>query len=128
MLASPACTGSIPTVASTIHVIVFLFRDFWDTCRVGSPRQLGTYDNNLTVVQQQRYTLFKPIDAGIRTSRRNDAMTNSEQTQTIYPDYCHELSPTIGRWCPLRAVDVHTLHSVGMYDNGMAIPHARYLH
>lgn len=49
----------------------------------------------------------------------NHAMTSGNPKPTIYPDYCHGLSPTIGKWCPLQAVDVHTLHSVGMYDNGM---------
>ncbi|KIN04870.1 hypothetical protein OIDMADRAFT_142682 [Oidiodendron maius Zn] len=48
-------------------------------------------------------------------------MTNGDQKYSIYPDYCHELSPTIGRWCPLRAVDVHALESLGMYDNGKEI-------
>jgi hypothetical protein len=46
-------------------------------------------------------------------------MTHGDQKSNIYPDYCHELSPTIGRWCPLRAVDVHALQSVGMFDNGI---------
>lgn len=40
---------------------------------------------------------------------------------TIYPDYCHALSPTINKWCPLRASDVHSLRSVGMFDDGKEI-------
>ena len=37
---------------------------------------------------------------------------------TIYPDYCHVLSPTISRWVPLRGVDIHSLQSVGLYIDG----------
>jgi hypothetical protein len=37
----------------------------------------------------------------------------------IYPDYCHTLSPTIGKWCPLRATDVYALKDVGMFCDGM---------
>jgi endo-1,3(4)-beta-glucanase len=51
-------------------------------------------------------------------------MTGGDQKDPIYPDYCHELSPTIGRWCPLRAVDIHALRNVGMYDNGRFMLHA----
>lgn len=36
----------------------------------------------------------------------------------IYPDYCHILSPTIGKWCPVRTIDVHALDDVGMFCDG----------
>lgn len=39
----------------------------------------------------------------------------------IYPDYCHSLSPTIGKWCPLLATDVHRLKTVGMFSDGMFV-------
>jgi hypothetical protein len=39
----------------------------------------------------------------------------------IYPDYCHTLSPTIGKWCPLRATDVYALKDVGMFCDGMRL-------
>lgn len=32
-------------------------------------------------------------------------------SDNIYPQYCFHLSPTIDRWCPLRAQDIHTLGS-----------------
>ncbi|KAL2075419.1 hypothetical protein VTL71DRAFT_362 [Oculimacula yallundae] len=41
----------------------------------------------------------------------------------IYPDYCHSLSPTIGKWCPLQATDVHRLKTVGMFSDGRALYH-----
>ncbi|KUJ21741.1 uncharacterized protein LY89DRAFT_681158 [Mollisia scopiformis] len=34
---------------------------------------------------------------------------------TIYPDYCQSLSPTIGKWVPLSAIDVSGLRDVGVY-------------
>jgi len=40
----------------------------------------------------------------------------------IYPDYCHTLSSTIGKWCPLRATDVYALKDVGMFCDGMRSP------
>ncbi|PMD46149.1 hypothetical protein L207DRAFT_561548 [Hyaloscypha variabilis F] len=42
-------------------------------------------------------------------------MTSAPQNLTIYPDYCHVLSPTIGKWVPLRATDIHALEKVGMF-------------
>ncbi|KAH8811973.1 hypothetical protein F5884DRAFT_297214 [Xylogone sp. PMI_703] len=48
-----------------------------------------------------------------------------QQQPTIYPEYCHQLSPTIGRWCPLRAIDVHALQSVGCYVDGKELYHYR---
>jgi hypothetical protein len=45
----------------------------------------------------------------------NHAMTSAPQNLTIYPDYCHALSPTIGKWVPLRATDIHGLQKVGMF-------------
>ncbi|KAL5328807.1 hypothetical protein ACEPPN_002315 [Leptodophora sp. 'Broadleaf-Isolate-01'] len=41
----------------------------------------------------------------------------------IYPDYCHSLSPTIGKWCPLLATDVHRLKTVGMFSDERALYH-----
>ncbi|KAH7342563.1 hypothetical protein BKA65DRAFT_537807 [Rhexocercosporidium sp. MPI-PUGE-AT-0058] len=41
----------------------------------------------------------------------------------IYPDYCHSLSPTIGKWCPLLATDVHRLRTVGMFSDERALYH-----
>ncbi len=35
---------------------------------------------------------------------------------TIYPKYCHSLSPTFQKWCPLTATDVHALHQVGGFE------------
>ncbi|KFZ14102.1 hypothetical protein V502_06255 [Pseudogymnoascus sp. VKM F-4520 (FW-2644)] len=34
----------------------------------------------------------------------------------LYPSHCHGLSPTLGRWCPLRAVDVYALREVAEYE------------
>ncbi|OBT99369.1 hypothetical protein VE01_02731 [Pseudogymnoascus verrucosus] len=34
----------------------------------------------------------------------------------LYPSHCHGLSPTLGRWCPLRAVDVFALREVAEYE------------
>ncbi|KAL3423758.1 DnaJ domain-containing protein [Phlyctema vagabunda] len=50
-------------------------------------------------------------------------MTSAITSPSIYPVYCHELSPTIGKWCPLRAVDVHRLRSVGMILDGKLLYH-----
>ena len=36
----------------------------------------------------------------------------------IYPEYCHDASPTILKWCPMRAADVCDLRDVGMYIDG----------
>jgi hypothetical protein len=49
----------------------------------------------------------------------NHAMTTPPQNLTIYPDYCHNLSQTIGIWCPLRATDIHALRKVGMFCDGL---------
>ncbi|KAI1387492.1 uncharacterized protein F4822DRAFT_284359 [Hypoxylon trugodes] len=35
-------------------------------------------------------------------------MTSAESL-VYYPAYCFHLSPTINRWCPLRAIDIHDL-------------------
>ncbi|KAI6708494.1 hypothetical protein JHW43_008990 [Diplocarpon mali] len=40
----------------------------------------------------------------------------------IYPEYCHSLSPTIGKWCPLLVTDVHRLRNVGMFSDGTPLP------
>jgi hypothetical protein len=45
-------------------------------------------------------------------------MTSAPQNLTIYPDYCHVLSPTIGKWVPLCATDIHALEKVGMFCDG----------
>ena len=46
-----------------------------------------------------------PSDKGPRR-----AMTSTSQPPTnIYPQYCFHLSPTINRWCPLRAAEIQTL-------------------
>ncbi|OTA59567.1 hypothetical protein K449DRAFT_384902 [Hypoxylon sp. EC38] len=37
-------------------------------------------------------------------------MTDAEPLE-YYPAYCFHLSPTINKWCPLRATDVHGLES-----------------
>ncbi|KAI2628768.1 hypothetical protein GGR54DRAFT_362175 [Hypoxylon sp. NC1633] len=37
-------------------------------------------------------------------------MTSAEPL-VYYPAYCFHLSPTINRWCPLRATDIHGLES-----------------
>ncbi|PBP18199.1 OB-fold nucleic acid binding domain-containing protein [Diplocarpon rosae] len=41
----------------------------------------------------------------------------------IYPDYCHCLSPTIGKWCPLLVTDVHRLRNVGMFSDERPLYH-----
>ncbi|TVY85506.1 CST complex subunit STN1, partial [Lachnellula suecica] len=41
----------------------------------------------------------------------------------IYPEYCHELSPTLNLWCRLRATDIHALVSRGMFSNGRPLYH-----
>ncbi|KAI1000755.1 hypothetical protein K3495_g7442 [Podosphaera aphanis] len=41
----------------------------------------------------------------------------------IYPDYCHYLSPTIGKWCPLWATDVRDLKTVGIFTDGGPLLH-----
>lgn len=38
------------------------------------------------------------------------AMTSPEQPE-LYPQYCFHLSPTVGKWCHLRAADVVALSS-----------------
>lgn len=38
------------------------------------------------------------------------AMTSPEQPE-FYPQYCFHLSPTVGKWCHLRAADVVALSS-----------------
>ncbi|RDW88813.1 hypothetical protein BP6252_00845 [Coleophoma cylindrospora] len=50
-------------------------------------------------------------------------MTSASLSPTIYPVYCHELSPTIGKWCPLRATDVHRVQAVGMVLDGKPLYH-----
>ncbi|KAJ9151236.1 hypothetical protein NKR23_g3305 [Pleurostoma richardsiae] len=35
----------------------------------------------------------------------------AEEKAPIYPQYCFRLSPTISRWCPLRAADIERLTS-----------------
>ncbi|RDL39612.1 uncharacterized protein BP5553_03952 [Venustampulla echinocandica] len=50
-------------------------------------------------------------------------MTSGIRSPPIYPEYCHELSPTIKRWCPLRASDVHALDYHGMFSNGRPLYH-----
>ncbi|KAI0839765.1 hypothetical protein F5Y06DRAFT_264539 [Hypoxylon sp. FL0890] len=35
----------------------------------------------------------------------------SEEPLIYYPAYCFHLSPTINKWCPLRATDIHGLES-----------------
>ena len=37
-------------------------------------------------------------------------MTSPEQPE-FYPQYCFHLSPTVGKWCHLRAADVVALSS-----------------
>ncbi|KAI1106562.1 hypothetical protein F4804DRAFT_18763 [Jackrogersella minutella] len=37
-------------------------------------------------------------------------MTSAESL-VYYPAYCFHLSPTINKWCPLRAIDIHGLES-----------------
>ncbi|CAL3966459.1 unnamed protein product [Diplocarpon coronariae] len=41
----------------------------------------------------------------------------------IYPEYCHSLSPTIGKWCPLLVTDVHRLRNVGMFSDARPLYH-----
>ncbi|TVY42884.1 hypothetical protein LOCC1_G003974, partial [Lachnellula occidentalis] len=53
----------------------------------------------------------------------NHAMTSGTSNPPIYPDYCHELSPTIKRWCPLRATDIQALDSWEMFNNGRPVYH-----
>ncbi|KAE9370315.1 hypothetical protein N431DRAFT_411518 [Stipitochalara longipes BDJ] len=52
-------------------------------------------------------------------------MTSAPQNLTIYPDYCHTLSPTIGKWVPLRATDIHALEKVGMFCDERPLFHYR---
>jgi hypothetical protein len=61
-----------------------------------------------------------------RTESINHAMTSGIFKANIYPDYCHELSPTIGKWCPLRAINVHDLESVGMFIDGISPCHSLF--
>jgi len=35
---------------------------------------------------------------------------------TIYPSHCHVLSLTLGKWCPLRIVDVLNLKEVEGFE------------
>lgn len=63
--------------------------------------------------------------SGEHTNAVQNAMTsasasNSNEKLTIYPDYCHDLSPTLGRWCPLRASDLGMLRDVGVYVDGIS--------
>jgi hypothetical protein len=53
-------------------------------------------------------------------------MTSAPQNLTIYPDYCHALSATIGKWVPLRATDIHALEKVGMFCDGELSFDSRY--
>ncbi|KAH6680303.1 hypothetical protein B0J14DRAFT_262465 [Halenospora varia] len=55
----------------------------------------------------------------------NNRTTNEKEKAKphIYPEYCHELSPTIKRWCPLLAKDIHSLDWRGVYNNGRPLYH-----
>ncbi|KAE8444067.1 hypothetical protein EG329_000935 [Mollisiaceae sp. DMI_Dod_QoI] len=57
------------------------------------------------------------------TSALPDSKSKDEQKLTIYPDYCHTLSPTIGKWVPLPAKDVHVLKDVGVFCDGRILYH-----
>lgn len=87
---------------------------------VASPHQ--HQQNHITTQQRQLIASLSNINSP-RTPRplTHDAMTSAP---TIYPDYCHSLSPTIGKWCPLTATDVHRLKTVGMFCDGTAAPSA----
>ncbi|KAG9233760.1 hypothetical protein BJ875DRAFT_463306 [Amylocarpus encephaloides] len=50
-------------------------------------------------------------------------MTSGVSTPHIYPEYCHDLSPSVKKWCPLQVVDVHRLDDRGMYSNGRRLYH-----
>ncbi|TVY36320.1 Protein stn1, partial [Lachnellula subtilissima] len=50
-------------------------------------------------------------------------MTSGTFNPPIYPDYCHDLSPTIKRWCPLRATDIYALDWWEMFNNGRPVYH-----
>lgn len=78
------------------------------------PRYTGDDNNNNT----SSGVIHLQLTSALCAQSVNHAMTTGHPTSNIYPEYCNELSPTIGRWCPLRAVDVHALQSVGMYNNG----------
>lgn len=49
--------------------------------------------------------------------------TPESPRQDIYPVYCHILSPTIGRWCPLWATDINALKDVGIFCDGRKLLH-----
>ncbi|KAH8599752.1 hypothetical protein B0O99DRAFT_610447 [Bisporella sp. PMI_857] len=44
---------------------------------------------------------------------------------TIYPEYCHTLSPTILKWVPLHARTIQSLTTRGVYDNGEELLYSR---
>ncbi|KAF8866937.1 hypothetical protein BDZ45DRAFT_178389 [Acephala macrosclerotiorum] len=57
------------------------------------------------------------------TSALPDSNPDDDSELTIYPDYCHTLSPTIGKWVPLRARDVHVLKVVGAFSEQRILWH-----
>lgn len=47
-------------------------------------------------------------------------MNSNAPSPNVYPAYCHYLSPTVLKFCPLRAVDVHSLSDEqGMFIKGL---------
>lgn len=62
------------------------------------------------------------LNSALSAHLDNHAMKPVTANPTIYPVYCHDISPTIGKWCPLRAADVHKLRSVGMVLDGILLP------
>jgi hypothetical protein len=49
---------------------------------------------------------------------------------TIYPSHCHVLSLTLGKWCPLRIVDVLNLKEVEGFEGSVfsRLPFALLFH
>lgn len=46
-------------------------------------------------------------------------VTTPDAAANIYPPFCHDASPTLPQWCPLRIADVHKLRDVEMMVPGM---------
>jgi hypothetical protein len=90
-------------------------RDLASFSPPNSTRLPANINININITSQQPSTSQPPPAPYNSHEDHNHAMTSAPQNLTIYPDYCHALSPTIGKWVPLRATDIHGLQKVGMF-------------
>lgn len=112
--------------------------DFSSRDYAPATRLLYFSGNQHRVSRQQTNTNQNVISCGsaeIATSSRSTrhAMTlhpsrsvaNSNVSSAnlaVYPRYCHTLSPTLGKWCPLRASDVVRLGEIDGFQGMSVLP------